>query len=100
MKRISDLEFRWTRSTGMTDYRFPEIVRWMPCSAGQEESCYTLLHWVQDTEGWYIKFVGSRPMDTNAVDRDLLWELMRFGQQVLNAEHELNQYNKYRERSL
>lgn len=90
MKRIQNLEFRWTRSYGSQEQRYPEIVCWFPCSDNQEETCYTLLFWVRGSEGWDIQFVGDRPFEQNRFDPDILWTLMRFGQEIVSAHYELD----------
>jgi len=70
--RIDNIEFR-----RMED-RDPEIVCW------NGVSCYTLMWFKKDREGYYIKFIGNRPFDGNSSEK--LWELMRYGQGLLDNE--------------
>lgn len=90
-KRIDHLEFRWAK-LNETD-RYPEIVQWCNRVAG-DSYCYTLLYWVQDSEGWNVKFVGSRPFDDSKFDHSLLWHLMQYGQSVADAEFKLTRFQK------
>jgi hypothetical protein len=73
--KYKDLEFR------QTDGRDPEIVATKPC-------CFTILWWKRDKEGWYIEFVGARPLDQDMND---VWNLMRYGQAVLDAQFRLEE---------
>ena len=91
-KRIGNLEFRWTRSYGASEATYPEIVCWFPCSDNQAETCYTLMHWVRGSEGWDIRFVGDRPFDQDRFDREILWQLMQYGQSLADAEFRIYRY--------
>ena len=73
--RYKNLEFR------QKDGRDPEIVVIEP-------HCYTILWWKRDKEGWYIEFIGSRPLDEDMAN---VWNLMRYGQSVLDAQFRLEQ---------
>lgn len=77
--RVDDLEFR---RNGLSN---AEIVRWQV--QGEKEFCYTLLWFKKDDEGYYIEFVGARPLEIE--DRGTLWKLMDYGQAVLTAEYKL-----------
>ena len=77
--RVNDLEFR---RNGLSN---AEIVRWQV--QGEKEFCYTLLWFKKDDEGYYIQFVGARPLEIE--DRETLWKLMDYGQAVLTAEYKL-----------
>jgi len=89
--RFDNLEFRWTETIGPDKKQYPEIICWVKKDDGSEY-CYTLALWVEDSEGWDLKFVGDRPFDYDMVDSKLFWELARFGNIVANAERNL----KYR----
>lgn len=78
--RRDNLEFRRNQ-----DGRPAEIVRWALNGDGTEY-CYTLLWWAQDSEGYYVQFVGRRPFNDNS---ESLWEMMEYGQDVLDAETKL-----------
>jgi hypothetical protein len=80
--RYEDLEFRRNK-----DGRDAEIVAWQPSldSDRGEEFCYTLLWWKKDREGYYIEFVGNRPLKYKGQER--LMRMMRYGQAVLDAEY-------------
>ena len=82
-KRIGNLEFRCNK-----EGRPAEIVCWQPDQNGKE-FCYTLLWYKRNSEGYYIEFVGQRPLD-HGFDGGL-WALMQYGQEVLNAEFKLEE---------
>lgn len=81
-KRIGDIEFRW-----MGD-RKPEIVQWNTDGNGKDY-CFTLLWFSKDKEGYYVEFVGDRPL--NYHDTETLWKLMRYGNSVCNATFKLEE---------
>jgi hypothetical protein len=85
--RKGNLEFRRNKED-----RQSEIVRWAQNGDGTEY-CYTLLWYQQDEEGYYIEFVGRRPFDDNS---DNLWEIMEYGQEVLDAEFKLEERLKWK----
>lgn len=80
--RVKNLEFR--RLEG----RYPEIVSWFDSNGSTiiGEHCYTLLWYLKNKEGYYIQFIGDRPLVYE--DQDLLWKMMKYGQKVLDAELE------------
>ena len=80
--RINNLEFR-RNSAG----RSPEIIKWSVNNTGAE-FCFTLLWYIKGKEGWEIQFVGDRPFH-EAEEPIELFELMRYGQTVLDAETRL-----------
>jgi hypothetical protein len=82
-RRVNNLEFRMLGAD-----RAAEIVCWETNSDGQEY-CYTLLWYQKGSEGYYIEFVGRRPLD-HKFD-DVLWAIMEYGQTVLDAEFRLNE---------
>ncbi len=90
MKKVQNLEFRWTQSLANKPERYPEIVRWYDRAEG-DSFCCTVLYWIKDSEGWSVKFVGDRPFDPE-LDQDLFWALMRYGQSQADAEYTLDQY--------
>lgn len=86
-RRVGDLEFRF-----MSEERFPEIVAWQPY--GDKESCYTLLRWAKNSEGWDVKFIGNRPFVWNRENftaNHLLWSLMEYAQKLLDAEFQFEE---------
>lgn len=85
--RKGNLEFRRLR-----DSRPAEIVRWSKNGDGTEY-CWTILWWMQHSEGYYVEFVGRRPFDDNS---DNLWELMEYGQDTLDAEFKLEERLKWK----
>ena len=86
-KRIGNLEFRRNK-----EGRPAEIIRWAQNGDGTEY-CYTLLWYQRGREGFYVEFVGRRPFDDDA---DNLWEIMEYGQAVLDAEFELEEKLKWK----
>ena len=85
--RTGNLEFRRLREA-----RPAEIVRWAKNGDGTEY-CYTLLRYKQNSEGFYVEFVGRRPFDD---DSEGLWELMEYGQETLDAEFKLEEKLKWK----
>lgn len=79
--RLGGLEFRQVAGE-----RSPEIVKWNPNPAGKEY-CYTIMWFERDSEGYYAKFVGSRPFEID--DDGTLWALMRYADAVLTARWKL-----------
>ena len=65
-----------------------EIVQWAKNKSGQEY-CYTLLTFEKDTEGFYARFVGDRPMQFE--NPTVLWGLMHYAQKVLDAAFKLQE---------
>ena len=82
--RVKNLEF--IRNRDGQYLRDPEIVAYDTDSTGKEFR-YTLLFWRKNREGWQIEFVGNRPL--NFDDKETLWNLMQYGQAVLDAEFRL-----------
>ncbi len=80
--RVDNLEFRRNDSS-----RSPEIVAWNTNDSLAGEFCYTLLWWKKDREGYYIEFVGARPLEID--DQASLLKMMKYGQAVLDAEFKL-----------
>lgn len=50
------------------------------------ESCYSLAHFIYDSkeENYYLEFIGDRPLDLNKEERDIFFELLKYGYDVLN----------------
>jgi hypothetical protein len=82
--RFEDFEFRRNLNNDLKTY--PEIVKWVTYSY-DDEFCFTLLWFKRDSDGWYIEFVGDRPLKEE--NREELWKLMEYGQAVLDAELKL-----------
>ena len=57
------------------DHVTGEIIKW------SGENCYTLAYWVKDSEEFYLKFVGDRPLNEN---KDIFWKLITIGQGFLD----------------
>jgi len=57
------------------DHVTGEIIKWFG------ESCCTLAYWIKDSEGYYLKFCGSRPLNEN---KDIFWKLITIGQGFLD----------------
>lgn len=86
IKRVDDIELRWTRSFGEGTYRYLEIVRWDNGIASEKPYCYTLCSWHKDKEGWDLHFIGNRPFEYHAPD--LFFSLCKCGQAYLNVDFE------------
>lgn len=81
--KLRNLEFR------VIEDRFPEIVCLF--EYGGKKGCYTVVRWNRGSEGYNIEFIGDRPFDDKIDARDV-WELMKYGQKVLNASFDLEEY--------
>lgn len=81
--RLGNLEYRHLTDSG----RDAEIVAWSEDSKGNE-FCYTLLFWRKDKEGYFIEFVGSRPLSKD-INTGVLFKFMRYGQAILDAYFEV-----------
>ena len=77
--RINDIEFR------QMEERRPEIIKWF--LSDNKEVCFTVCWWVRDSNGYSLSFIGDRPFKYE--DADTLWQLMVYGQKVLDAKFEL-----------
>ena len=91
--RFDNLEFRWVESNYHPLY--PEIICWVKKDDGSEY-CYTLALWVEDSEGWDLKFIGERPFDYDNVDPKLFWEVARLGNAIANADWRLQRFMRDR----
>ena len=83
--RRDNLEFKLNKDNEHN--RPAEIVCWARNGDGTEY-CYTLLWYRKDKEGYYVEFVGRRPFDN---DSSVLWEMMEYGQDVLDAKFKLEE---------
>lgn len=83
--RIKNIEFRHL------DQRPAEIVQWATDSSGKE-FCFTLLFYKRNSEGYYIEFVGARPLEY--ADEELMWVLMKYGQSVMDAKWRVEEATK------
>lgn len=81
--KLRNLEFR------VMEDRFPEIVCWFDYES--KKACYTVARWNRNSEGYNIEFIGDRPFD-DKIDANDVWELMKYGQKVLNATFRLEEY--------
>ena len=88
-KRIGDLGFRWmeTDSDFPLDEDYPEIVQWKYCPSLKREYCYTLALWTNDIEGYDLRFIGNTPFSDN-VNKDIFWELAKYGQEIIDEKYE------------
>ncbi len=89
--RIKNFEFRQNKGD-----RNPEIVQWnqydenstkLVNAPNAKEYCYTLMWFKKDREGYYVEFVGRRPLDVE--DKETLWDLMDYSQKILDAQFKL-----------
>ena len=96
MKRIKDLEFRWSKHN-----KKYELVKWIlndptdhsvvytedgPKRKGDiKEYCYVIAFFDKGKEGCDIRFIGDRPFSPD-INHVVMWELMRYGQQIVDAE--------------
>jgi hypothetical protein len=85
--RVNNLEFRKTTAIGQNEYYY-EIVEWVKDdNLPKKEYCYTILRWIWSSEQPDIEVIGSRPFEVE--DTETLWKLMKYGQDVIQAEYDL-----------
>lgn len=85
--RIGNLEFIMNYPHDPTR-RAPEIRCWLKDKNGREFGI-TILWFFKSKEDYFVQFVGNRPFDSERIDQDQLWELMRYGQATLDAQFNL-----------
>ena len=80
--RIGDLEVRTCNKSliGSGQHTTAEIIRWHE----GKDTCHTLAYWVKDDDGFYLKYVGSRPLKDDRCDPDTWWRLTKAGQDYLD----------------
>ena len=90
--KIRNLEFRTCGEHLLSDngdHTTAEIVRWFE----GEKTCYTVAYWVENSEGFDLKFVNDRPFDTEIYMEDL-FAIGKFGQNYLTSMFDLNEYKR------
>ena len=51
------------------------------------ESCFAIASFDYDKEGYYeLHFIGDRPLDLTKEERETFWEIIEYGDKVLNKE--------------
>lgn len=80
--KYKDFEFRTVNKflTLKGQLSTVELVKW------NGDNCYTLLYWVKDDDGYYIKFVGDRPIGNIVDKQDIIkiWEYISMIQRFLD----------------
>lgn len=96
--RIGNLEFRWIKfdTDFPDDYERPEIVKWEYSESYKREFCCTLAIWTTSEEGYDLKFIGNRPF-SDKVDKNIFWELAKYGQNIVDSTFELEEWKKNNE---
>ena len=73
----------------------PEILCWQEDDS-KNRSCYVIGMWEKDSEGWDLRFIGSRPFnvfeDDWGLDIETLWKGIQACQKILNAHFEVTKY--------
>lgn len=57
-----------------------EIIEWFD----DRKTCYVIAYWQRDKEGYYLKFVGDRPMKSTVSPQDF-FRLAKLGQDELDS---------------
>ncbi|MEA1980882.1 MAG: hypothetical protein U9N54_07910 [candidate division Zixibacteria bacterium] len=85
MKRIDNIEFRWSNYN-----KKYELVQWKKWGDHENgEFRFVLAFYNKGSEGYEISFVGDRPFKVE--DTNLLWKMLKFGQNVCNAEFDMEE---------
>lgn len=70
----------------------PQLVCWEE-DESHNRYCYALAMWKKDSEGWEIRFLGSRPFNVlendNCLDLEKVWKGIKGCQEMLNALFEV-----------
>ncbi len=78
--KLGNIELRTTgkylMQTFENDMKTCEIVQW------EGNFCFTLAYWVEDSEGFYLRFVGEGPLDENVDILDFM-HLAKEGYRIL-----------------
>lgn len=81
--KYGDLELRGS----MNDFKqnppiyTQEIVQWIHPEENKQY-CFTVAYWKRDNEGFYLVYVGSRPMDISFHDQKHFLNLTTIGQRI------------------
>lgn len=61
-----------------------DFVKWNTDSTGRKY-CFSLAYFVRDSEGYDLRFVGSRPFEYIAdEDVKIVWSALKHAQEILN----------------
>ena len=77
MKRIDDLEFRWS---GTNDKY--ELIQWF--KEGDKSFCMVIAFFDKTCDGCEIRLIGKRPF--NVENNELVWAMFKYGQAIVDAE--------------
>lgn len=82
--KLGDLELRNIIPSLTTECHTGwEVVKWEKDMNGNSY-CYTVVWWRRYKDGFYsIEFVGERPFKVDKIDKDVLWTLMKKGQELI-----------------
>lgn len=80
--RIDDLELRSCGEHLLLDceHNTAEIIQWDK-TINDEVYCCVVAYWQKDSEGYYLRFVGDRPFNTN---KEVFMQLAEQGQRILD----------------
>lgn len=82
---LGDMEIRTCNKALISEgeHTTAEIVHWATTADGKSYN-YTVAYWILEEEGYFLRFVGGRPLDV--CTGDTFWKLAKVGQNHLD-EH-------------
>ena len=80
--KYKDYELRMTTPLS-NDTHYLELVKWQEYNG--KPSCFTLAYFKEDSEGYYLKFVGNRPFEyIDEEDLEIIWKALEMANNVIN----------------
>ena len=62
-----------------------DLIKWETADDGKRY-CYSLAYWVQDKEGYDLKFVNDRPFTyIDIEDIEMIWAMLKAAQETLDT---------------
>jgi len=95
LKSRGRLSLRESETLAKEPVKYYEIIQWFDYDWKEEvvrenSTCYTIALFKNTDEGPTLQFVGNRPFKLDTFEVKDFWELARYGQTILQAEHEFN----------
>lgn len=81
-----DYEIRETTNPTSNE-KYWELVKWQKYKG--KPSCFTLASFVKGSEGWSLKFIGTRPFEYIDEDFGIVWDALKLTNETLNSYFKL-----------
>ncbi len=80
--KYKDYELRMTKPLSSSE-KYLELVKWQKYNG--KLACFTLAFFKEDSEGYFLKFVGSRPFQhIEEEDLEIVWKALEMADNTLN----------------